>query len=345
MPLPASLSIFPHHISALSVRHLVLLVIACLQFSACTSTSNAATTNQVIGSVAAATLVSDDTLVMPDSEQLPVRIWRPETNDNRAIVIALHGFNDYSNAFSEFAPYLAENFAITTYAYDQRGFGDSADRGSWAGVNTYANDLIAITRHVRSEHPDTPLFVLGVSMGGAVTIVGSNAMTTGLIDGIILSAPAVWARSTMPWYQRVALFVAENLLPNWGLTGASVEVTPSDNIEMLIANGRDPKVIKKTRIEAISGLANLMDRAMQESTEMAKPTLLLVGRKDEIIPNYATEEMIETLPANFDTFGEIKYYDNGYHMLLRDLQRQVVWDDVTDWIAQRLGEAANETAD
>ena len=341
MSLPAHMSAALNLPIALTAQRLVLLFLACIQLSACTSTSNAATTTEVIGSVAAATLISDDTLVMPDGAQLPVRIWRPETGDNRAVLIALHGFNDYSNAFSEFAPYLAENFAITTYAYDQRGFGDSANRGSWAGVTTYANDLIATTQHVRAEHPDTPVFVLGVSMGGAVAIVGSNAMAAELVDGIILSAPAVWARSTMPWYQRAALFVAENLLPDWGLTGAGVEVTPSDNIEMLIANGRDPKVIKKTRVEAISGLANLMDRAMLESTEMAKPTLLLVGRKDEIIPNYATEEMIETLPGNFADFGEIKYYDNGYHMLLRDLQRQVVWDDVTGWIAQHIGEAAD----
>ncbi len=321
---------------------LLVMAFACSQVIACTSASSAAdSAEQTVGLETAASLHGDETLVMPDGEQLPVTIWRPQAQPIQAVLIALHGFNDYSNAFAEFAPYLAENFAIATYAYDQRGFGDSANRGSWAGVTTYANDLIATTRLVREQHPTTPLFVLGVSMGGAVTIVGSNAMEPGLIDGIILSAPAVWARSTMPWYQRVALYVAENLLPNWGLTGASVEVTPSDNIEMLIANGRDPKVIKKTRVEAIAGLTNLMDRAMAEAKEIRKPTLLLVGRKDEIIPNYATETMIATLPESFSSFGEINFYDNGYHMLLRDLQRQVVWDDVTDWIAEQSIAAAD----
>ena len=36
---------------------------------------------------------------MPDGYQLPVSAWQPH-GEPQAIVIALHGFNDYRNAFA-----------------------------------------------------------------------------------------------------------------------------------------------------------------------------------------------------------------------------------------------------
>ena len=62
-----------------------------------------------------------------DGIQLPVRSWKPTTGPIKAIVIAVHGFNNYSNFFETPAYFLA-NYGIASYAYDQRGFGKTAHR-------------------------------------------------------------------------------------------------------------------------------------------------------------------------------------------------------------------------
>ncbi len=33
--------------------------------------------------------------------------------------------------------------------------------------------------------------------------------------------------------------------------------------------------------------------------------------------------------------AEVHRYDRGYHMLLRDLDGPIVWDDVLDWVGRR----------
>jgi hypothetical protein len=58
-----------------------------------------------------------------------------------------------------------------------------------------------------------------------------------------LAAPALWARDFMPWYQRWLLGILSHTVPWLTLTGESVGVMASDNIEMLRALGRDPLVI------------------------------------------------------------------------------------------------------
>jgi hypothetical protein len=69
-----------------------------------------------------------------------------------AVVIALHGMNDYANAFHFAGPAWAEQ-GITTYAYDQRGFGRSPQRGIWGGEDLMVEDLRTAVAVVRARHP------------------------------------------------------------------------------------------------------------------------------------------------------------------------------------------------
>ena len=91
----------------------------------------------------------------------------------RAVVLALHGFNDYSYAFDLPATYWAEH-GVITYAYDQRGFGDSPTHGFWSGPEALVRDTNTITRLLRARHPNLPIYLLGESMGGAVLLASAN---------------------------------------------------------------------------------------------------------------------------------------------------------------------------
>ena len=203
-------------------------------------------------------LLAGDFFHTADGQVLPVKSWRLEKDPPRAVLIALHGFNDYSNFFAEPGAFLATR-GIASYAYDQRGFGNAPGHGLWPGIDALVADLKTFAGLVRDRNPGTPLYLLGESMGGAVIMVAIADADAPEADGVILAAPAVWGRVTMPWYQRLALWIGVRLMPGAEVTGRGLKITPSDNIEMLKALGRDPLVIKATRIDAIYGLTNLMD--------------------------------------------------------------------------------------
>ena len=171
-------------------------------------------------------------------------------------------------------------------------------------------------------------------MGGAVIMVTIANGDAPEADGIILAAPAVWGRVTMPWYQRLALWIGVRLMPGAEVTGQGLKITPSDNIEMLKALGRDLLVIKATRVDAIYGLTNLMDRALELSARLKGPALILYGQKDEIIPRKPTQIMLDRLPAAVSGGPRLAVYEDGFHMLLRDLQAETLWRDIAHWIAE-----------
>ena len=265
-----------------------------------------------------------------DGVGLPLRSWLPETEPH-AVLIALHGFNDYSRFFEAPGTYFS-NQGIACFAYDQRGFGSSPKRGLWAGIDTYINDLQIFVRLVKQRYPTYPVYLLGESMGGAIVITAMSRLQLPEVEGIILAAPAIWARSTMPWYQTGLLWTLAHSLPWLTLTGKGVRVTASDNINMLRAMSRDPWVIKATRVETLYGLANLMDAAFGSATSLGGNTLLLYGEKDEVIPKKPTHAFLQQLLAADTTKKTVTIYPHGYHMLLRDLQAPMVWKDIVDWI-------------
>lgn len=278
-----------------------------------------------------APVLEQNQIIAADGAALPVHVWLPQDGAPEAVVIALHGFNDYGRFFAAAGGFLAER-GVASYAYDQRGFGGAPDHGMWPGTETLVADLGAAVEVIRERHPGIPLFLLGESMGGAVILVAMAGPDPPDVDGVILSAPAVWGRSTMPWYQTGALWFATHTMPWLKLSGRGIKITPSDNREMLQALGRDPLVIKETRIDAINGLTDLMSAALDAAPAVSVPALILYGDNDEIIPPLPIETMLRRLPADRH---DIAFYPDGYHMLLRDLNGEIPQSDIAHWILEQ----------
>ncbi len=266
-----------------------------------------------------------------DGVKLPLRRWLPKGNPE-AIVIALHGFNDYSFFIDHAAIFFAKN-GVAVYAYDQRGFGESPLRGRWPGKNAFAQDAQTVIHILHTRFPHTPLFLLGHSMGAAVALYGLTSKPVD-VDGVILAAPAISGWNTMPWWQRWGLKLAAHTIPWKTFTGQSLHIVASDNRDMLIALGRNRLVIKETRVDTIYGLVNLMEAAYQSASALHVPTLILYGEKDEVIARAPVLESFGPMARNNDVI-RLQLYKNGYHMLLRDLQAEVVWRDIIVWIHNR----------
>ncbi len=274
--------------------------------------------------------IEGEGLVMADGAVLPMTIWRPD-GVPKAVILALHGFNDYAIGFADPAVEWVRD-GIATYAYDQRGFGRASQRGLWPGTETLVADLETALALVSARHPGVPVYVLGESMGGSVIMVAGAQSRLNQAAGTILIAPAIRGRETLNIFARVGLFVFSRTVP-WlaGRPAGPLPFTPSDNIAALRTLGRDPLVIKDTRVDAFWGLVNLMDDALAAAPRFDSPTLILIGRYDDLIPDDPMELMLDRLPAVPAGRRRVAVYPEGYHLLLRDLKAEVPVRDIAHW--------------
>lgn len=262
-----------------------------------------------------------------DGEELGLTRWTPA--EPEAVLVAVHGMNDYARAFSYAGPYFAER-GVAVYAYDQRGFGRSPEFGRWPGARTLQQDLRAVIAAVRAEHDDLPVFVIGHSMGAAVVMAAMHEAPLD-VEGVILAAPGVWGGAGMPLFYRATLNLAAMVAPGKTLTGERAGRQASDNIAFLRTMYDDPLIIKETRLDAVLGVERIMGDAFDASDEIGGDILIVYGEKDEIIP----VKMMRKAARRICGAVETRVYPESWHLIVSDLQRMRVLNDIGGWIDAR----------
>ena len=264
-----------------------------------------------------------------DGAKLGLSTWTPEQGEPWAVIVGLHGMNDYGKAFWMAGPWWAKH-GIATYAWDQRGFGRSPERGVWAPEALASEDLRTLCALVHARYPHATIAVVGESMGGAEAIEAFASDNPPQATRLILASPAVWGWSSQPAINRVALWTAAHLIGSQSIEPPDVvvdHITASDNIPELRRMGLDPAMVWGTRPDAVYGLVNLMDRASRDIGKLRLPTAYLYGAHDEVIPKNAAFPAAARLTA-----GPTAYYPHGWHILLRDYEAETVWRDVESFI-------------
>ena len=271
-----------------------------------------------------------DAFIMADGTRLPYRAWVPEREEPPwAVVLALHGMNDSRDAFEDPGPEFAEA-GILLIAPDQRGFGDTAQRGYWPGAQALADDASAMARTLRAKYPGAKLILMGESMGAGVAILAATGPNPPPVDGYVLLAPAIWGRAEMNVFARSGLWLFSELVPGLTLTGRIAGRVASDNRDALIRLSRNRLTIRETRVDAIKGVVDLMDESRVATRRLHGPALVLHGGEDQIIPPDAMRAVWRGLPPGARV--RLAHYPKGYHLLLRDKDRERRIADVLAWI-------------
>lgn len=270
--------------------------------------------------------LENDRLISFDGAELGLTVWDTD-GPPEIVIVGVHGMNDYANAFHMAAPYWAAR-GVKTYAYDQRGFGRSVGRGEWPDEDLMREDLRTAIALVKARHPETTLAVVGISMGGAVAMsaFGSDRQPAG-VDRVVFSGPGLRGWGTIPAIQRLALWTSVRVRPGWVVRPPRfVKIEPSDNVEMLRRLRADPLGIRTNKIEQVHGVVSVMESAHRAAPRLPAsiPMLLTYGAKDIVIPEKGLRRTAKRLPVHIRS----AYYPDGYHMLLRDLQAETVFEDV-----------------
>jgi alpha-beta hydrolase superfamily lysophospholipase len=310
------------------VAALLLAAIACGGLGGCGGEAGAAIApdNRPLAEAPAPDLM----FTMADGTRLPARQWLPPAGTPwRGVILALHGFSDSRDGWSIPAPgFAAAGYAM--FAPDQRGFGATATRGTWAGTDTMVGDAEQILGQLRARYPGQRLILMGESMGGAIAMC-VNARDPHAMDDTILLAPAVWGRAQMSPVLTGSLWLADGIAPHWNFTGREIpiDIAPTDNREALLALARDPLTMRASNVAMLAGLVNLMDAAQAAAPHLQGPVLILDGRRDQVVPPSATAVAWAKLPPGVRR----AFYLDGYHMLLRDHDRALVEADILSWLA------------
>jgi len=234
---------------------------------------------------------------MSDGFDLFCKHWKA-IGESKKSVICMHGIGGHSEDFRVLGQDLAED-GVEVYALDLRGFANSKEealpRGDTSDFNRHLQDVDEAVDVVRKRHTANKVYMFGYSLGALYTIRYS-ANNPDSLDGIILVAPAInYLKANMPWRDRVKLhfmllFAPKTLYDsckNW-----SCEFKESEEGKIIL---QDPLYTTKRSWRWLGGVKRMNDKALQNASKTEKPTLIILGEKDDLYIRNGAKQLLESL--------------------------------------------------
>ena len=256
--------------------------------------------------------------------------WLAEGTPRATVVIA-HGVSEHADRYSHVAARLVrQGYAV--YALDHRGHGRSGGKRAVIDrMDRAVADVDTLIRLARSEQPNRKLFLLGHSMGGAISVEYALRHQE-RIDGLALSAPATDLEAASP-LELFASRVFSAVAPGVGVFDVDSS-TISRDPEVVRAYDEDPTVFhKKLPARTVSEIARSVQTLTERTPGLGLPLLVMLGTGDELVPPRAGR-MVHELAGSKDK--RLIEYDGLYHEILNEPEQDKVMDDLVEWLDAHL---------
>lgn len=280
---------------------------------------------------------------MTDGFDIFCRRWRA-VGEMKKSVICIHGIGGHSEDFRVMGQDLAED-GIEVYALDLRGFAKSKEealpRGDTSDFHRHLQDVDEVVDFVRKRHPKNKVYMFGYSLGVLYTLWYS-ANHPDSLDGIILAAPAIkYLNANIPRRDRIKLPFMLIFAPktfydsykNW-----SYDFKESEEGKIIL---QDPLYTTKRSWRWLGGVKRMSDKALQNASQTEKPTLIILGEKDDLYIRNGAKQLLESLATkdkSIQTFTDADhlFYDAfllGKTTAKHDAaKRKQVTSAVKDWL-------------
>jgi lysophospholipase len=251
----------------------------------------------------------------------------------RARVALLHGYGDHSGRYRHLMRWLGER-GVASAALDFRGHGLSTGRRGHCGRwEEFVDDLRAFVETLGST-ASAPLFVLAHSHGGLVAAAAGEEGLEG-VRGCIFSAPFFHGKLRVPTYKTVGARLLDPILPWMPIpNGLRSEMMSADG-EMVAESTRDPLLVRTATPRWYLTCLRAQERVLARAGEFRLPLLMMVPDLDSVAD---PESMVRFYDQIRSPDKELKRYPNFRHELLRESERERVFQDVLRWIEPRATE-------
>ena len=253
--------------------------------------------------------------------RLAGRTW--ENGSPTHVVLLAHGYGEHAGRYGHVARALVDAGAVV-HAVDHVGHGRSeGERVLVADFERVVDDLHAVDRRAREQHPGLPVVLIGHSMGGLIAARYAQRYGDSLA-AVVLSGPLVGQ-----WEAAGALLA----LPE--MPDAPLDITTlSRDPEVGRTYDSDPLVwhgpFKRTTVEAI-------DRALaavQEGPSLGDlPLMWAHGEADQLVPMTGSRAGVDHLRGA--VYVE-RIYPGARHEIFNETNADEVLADVVAFVRESL---------
>jgi alpha-beta hydrolase superfamily lysophospholipase len=263
--------------------------------------------------------------------ELFFRVLEPLTAPKAAIIL-IHGHGDHSGGLQNISNSLVKNKYIV-YAYDLRGHGQSSGkRGYIRSWDEFRGDLHEFRKLVKLDQPDLPLYIIGHSLGGLITLDYALDYSEG-IGGIVAISPGISYEVTR--IEKLGISLLSKVKPDYSINkSGSFQLVARDSSkftkyysDVLRHNMVTPGLGR--------GLIHAISRMEQHPQSLKLPILLQYGLADKITPPNKLRNFLNSV-ASVDK--QAIEYASAKHRPFDEVGKKRFLSDLVGWLDQQIAQ-------
>lgn len=263
-----------------------------------------------------------------NGRQIFWRTWLAEKP--KAVIVLAHGASEHSGRYGHFAGEMADA-GISVYALDHQGHGRSGgDRALLESIDSAVADIDQLVDRAAAANPGLPLFLLGHSMGGALSIEYTLRHQAKL-TGLVLSGPLA-VLDAAPAPLRLVASILSRFFPTLPLVDIEADGVSSDPaiVEDYVSDPLNHH--GKLPVRTVAELSGIVLSFPDRLPTITIPLIVMHGGDDILIPSEAAE-LVHGKATSEDK--EIEIYPGLAHEILNEPSWEEISKRIRDWILQR----------
>lgn len=263
----------------------------------------------------------------------PCLTWVVPDGAPRAVLLCVHGCGLHAGSYKDLGEQLAKR-GIVTYAVDVRGFGSfqQAQGRDVIDLKGCMWDVEETLKVLRKAHPGLPVYLLGESMGGAITLHVTSEHPE-LVDGLISSVPAGTRFKSTGTDLRVAWHALKGGLHKNFNIGQSIINQATEKPELRKEWAEDPMARMNLSPMELLEFKRFCDGNVACARKVHKtPVLFVQGCGDKLIKPESTYKIFTQLPVEDKWLLQV---GNAEHLIFEEHQfNDAIIDMLVKWIEQ-----------
>jgi len=261
--------------------------------------------------------------------------WLP-AGEPRALLFLCHGYGEllvpYYNQLAE----AARSSDLLVFGHDHVGHGRSeGERVQISDYADYTEPLLTHCREMKTKHPDLPLYLMGHSLGGLISLL-SVLEAQDLFAGLVLMGPLIHLDPKMAGsFMKGLAAMLSKVWPSFSLSGIDVKLVTSDPDWQ--KNKKEDPLHYHGGAKAQQGhlTIKVLDSLPARFSELTLPYLILHGADDQICSPSGSEALHKETRSTDKT---LKMIEGALHNLYAEKEpiRSEAIKDTVDWIVARI---------
>lgn len=255
------------------------------------------------------------------------RQWS-DLDEVKAAVMLIHGLGEHCQRYDALAAAL-NKAGYAVYSMDLPNHGKSdGQKGHIDSFDDFLNAASVLYLRIQQQQVNTPVFLLGHSMGGLIS-------TRYLIEhqekfnGAILSGPAIQSPQAPPSWQLAIIKLISKIAPKLGMLELDANLVSrdpavvKDYIDDPLVN--DNKLSAKLLVEFFRG----MEEVEKGAAKIDLPLLIMHGAEDKLTAPQGSQWLHDSVSS---TDKKLHIYPELFHEIFNEPEAPSVYADVVSWL-------------